>query len=189
MSQTRSQHSARSRAPIDDTAIKWWELYGDSDSKEYYVQNDTDSSHSIVEKKDKSTSTNTISLQRQLAIDEFEKETAVNIEAVKIDERLDPTGRVLKKWKEHVSKIRYEQARKALIKALKLKFEEPGPKHFKLKVRESNIKEEFGDKKSSSNPNNISLGVTKTAVNENQEKVFPIIISGEGNANRDGVSQ
>lgn len=187
MSETHSQHSARSRAPIDDTAIKWWELYGNS--KGYYVQNETDDSHSKVEKEDKSTTTNTLNLQRQLATDAFENEIAQNIDIVQIDERLDPTGRVLKKWREHVSKTRYEHARKALIKALKLKFEEPGRKYFKLKVRESNINEELGELKTSSNPNNALLNVTKTAVNENQEKVVPIILSGEGNANRDGVSQ
>lgn len=188
MSKTPSQHSARSRAPIDDTAIKWWELYGGSDSKAFYIQNETDDSHSKVEKEDKSTSTNTLNLQRQLATDVFEKEIALNTEVVEIDERLDPTGRIVKKWREHVSKIRYEQARKALIKALKLKFEEPGRKHFKLKVRESNSKEDFKETKTSSNPNNTSSSVTKTAVNENQENVDPIIISGEGNVNPDGVS-
>lgn len=187
MSETRSQLSARSRAPINDTAIKWWELYGDSDSKAFYVQNETDNSDSKVEKEDKSTSTSTLNLQRQLATDAFEKEIALNTEAIQIDERLDPTGRVLKKWREHVSKIRYEQARKALIKALKLKFEEPGRKHFKLKVRESNDKEEFGEIKTS-NPNNTSLSATNTAVNESQENFDSIIINEEGNTNRDGVS-
>lgn len=192
MSETRSQLSARSRAPIDDTAVKWWELYGESDSKEYYGQNQTDDS-SKFEKEDKSTSTNTLNVQRQLVTDAFEKEIAQKIEALQIDETLDPTGRVLKKWKEHVSRIRYEQARKALIKALKLKFEEPGRKHFKLhkinKVRQSNIKEKFGEMKTSSNPNTNSLSVSKTAVNENKENVVSTIISEEGNSNRDGVSQ
>lgn len=190
MSETRSHLSARSRAPIDDTAVKWWELYGDRDSKEYYVQNETEDL-SKVEKDDKSTSTNTLDLQRQLATDAFEKEIAQNSEAVQIDERLDPTGRVLKKWKDRVSKIRYEQARKALIKALKLKFEEPGRKYFKLhkinKVRET---EKFGEKETSSNPNDTLLSVTKTEINEKEEKVVPIIvISEEGNSNRGGVSQ
>lgn len=188
MSESNSQLSARSRAPIDDTAIKWWELYGECDSTGYYVQNETDESHSEVEKEDKATSTNTLNLQRELAIDAFEKEIEQVTEA-EIDESLDPTGRVLKKWREQVSRTRYEHARRALIKALKLKFEEPGRKHFKLKVRGNNIKEEFGEAKTSSNDNSTSVNVAKSTVNENQENVAPVIIIGEGNAKRDGVSQ
>lgn len=190
MSETpKSQHSARSRAPIDKTAIKWWELYGDGDSKQFCVQNETDDLHTKIKKEDKSTSTNTLYLQRQLATVAFEKEIAKNIETVQIEERLQPIDTVVKKWKKHVSKIRYKHARKALIEALKLKFEEPGLKHLNLKVHDSNNEDELEEIKRSSNPNPL-LSVVKIAVNENQETVSPTtIISGEGNANLEGASE
>ncbi|CAG9787047.1 unnamed protein product [Diatraea saccharalis] len=118
-SNVKSPHSARSRVPIDNIGVKWWDLYGASEAttSECYVQNEVDVEQTEEQNKivDKSTCTNNL-LQRYSSIKVYKDDNG------KIA-NLNPKDIVLKKWREEQAKAKYEQARKAVIKSLKEKFE------------------------------------------------------------------
>lgn len=101
----KSIHSARSRAPIDNVAAKWWEEFGVIDTKPL-----PDASQETLEPKFKHKSTNTITFPRQKEV------------TYKLNQSKDPKDIVLKKWQEDKAKMNYEKARKALINSLKEKF-------------------------------------------------------------------
>lgn len=117
----KSPHSARSRAPLDDVGITWWELYGNADTKpttddlEDKRRSNNDKVHgktaATKTKVDKSTNT----------VKKLKSDTYKNVVGKTVDSR-EIRERVLKKWREEQAKIRYEAARKALIDSLKLKF-------------------------------------------------------------------
>jgi hypothetical protein len=127
MSNPKSAHSARSRAPIDEIGLKWWEQYGDNQpgqSSEFYEQNEIDIEHNQEQKNiaDKSTSTNTLETQRMLTSQVYKDYIDYTTEPN------NPKDIVLKKWREDQAKAKYEQARKAVINSLKEKFG-AAPKH------------------------------------------------------------
>lgn len=109
----KSTLSARSRAPIDEAGVQWWEQYGNAEDKskssEFYVQNEVASDE--VKIADKSTSTN-------VSDEKFVTFTVSN----NTNSTLTPKDKVLKKWREDQAKAKYEQARKAVINSLKEKF-------------------------------------------------------------------
>lgn len=124
---SESSHSARSRAPIDETGIKWWELYGNegtgNKSDNFYLQNEVGSSQEGDKKlADKATSTSAITDQRKLTSKVYKDFIGNTIQPQ------NPRDVVLKKWREEQAKAKYEQARKAVINSLKEKFGAP-PKH------------------------------------------------------------
>lgn len=109
---TKSPYSARSRAPINEDFVKWWETYGCVD-----LQNDKLTIENTSERTiDNKSNINTLKVQRALTsklYGNFIGKTMKNV---------DPKGKVLKKWREDQAKARYEHARKAVINSLKEKF-------------------------------------------------------------------
>ncbi|XP_052754507.1 rootletin [Galleria mellonella] len=117
----KSPYSARSRAPINETGVKWWELYGGSTVASTSTSDLTyerDKTLATAEKsfEDKSTCTNTLNAQREIVSKIFENRRSNDIK--------DPKDKVLKKWREEQAKAKYEQARKAVINSLKEKFKD-----------------------------------------------------------------
>ncbi|KAJ2947621.1 hypothetical protein O0L34_g17422 [Tuta absoluta] len=128
----RSTYSARSRAPLNEEGIKWWDQYGNDEPTEYYTQNEADTKNTAFEHK--STSTGAEALQEnytkkvsftkdstEKVLEDLEKVVSTLEDNL---EKVDPTEIVLKKRKEIQSKARFEQARTNLINSLKLKFEQ-----------------------------------------------------------------
>ncbi|KAM3959769.1 LOW QUALITY PROTEIN: ciliary rootlet coiled-coil, rootletin [Aphomia sociella] len=120
----KSPHSARSRAPINEIGVKWWDLYGTAGAstsiseQSFYIQNEVLSTvHNALEKsfKDKSTCTNTLNAQREIVSKVYENSINTDVK--------DPKDKV-KKWKAEQTKSKYEQARKAVINSLKEKFKD-----------------------------------------------------------------
>lgn len=98
----KSLHSPRSRAPIDEIGVKWWDQFGGEQTEELTQMS--------CEPKFKNKSTNTTTLTRQ-------KEVTFKLNQSKL-----PKDIVLKKWREDQARMNYEKARKALINSLKEKF-------------------------------------------------------------------
>lgn len=105
-----STHSARSRAPIDEVGVTWWDNFGNQDTRTVHE----DVQHNNEPKfKDKSTNTNTLARQREATAILYQNFIS------------NPKDRVLSKWKEERAKVNYDNARKAIINSLKEKFHEP----------------------------------------------------------------
>ncbi|XP_053606065.1 rootletin isoform X2 [Plodia interpunctella] len=110
----KSTHAARSRAPLDEAGVKWWDLYGTegtSTTSQYYVQNESE----VTETKmfvNKSTCTR--NAQAEIASKNYD-----NLKNIASDE---PKDKVLKEWRDRQARARFEQARKAVINSLKEKF-------------------------------------------------------------------
>ncbi|KAJ0177971.1 hypothetical protein K1T71_006844 [Dendrolimus kikuchii] len=102
-----STRSARSRAPIDEASVQWWERY------ESISDFDRETDVNSVNKQDKSTIVNTLNLQRDLTVKLYSRD---------VKETEDPKDIVLKKWREAKAKKKYEQARLTVINSLKEKF-------------------------------------------------------------------
>lgn len=109
----KSLNIARSRAPINIIGVKWWDLYGEDEK--YCPIDKINNEAQIFTKEDKSTGTDSLSLQRDLTVH------VINNLKSKTQE---PKHIVYKKWKEDQTRKKYEQARKAVIKSLKDKFAE-----------------------------------------------------------------
>ncbi|CAG4970223.1 unnamed protein product [Parnassius apollo] len=110
----------RSRAPLDQTGVRLWELQEETQDTELntFMQKD------IPEKKvieinatktyqDKSTSTDIKNAAIELSFAES---------AFEIDKQKGPKFTVLKKWRERQAKAEHERARKVVINSLKEKF-------------------------------------------------------------------
>lgn len=103
----KSTHSAGSRAPIDEAGVRWWDNFGNQDTRTVHEHVQLNNEPKF---KDKSTNTNTLARQRETS-------TALYQNFVS-----NPKDRVLSKWKEERSKVNYEKARNAIINSLKEKF-------------------------------------------------------------------
>lgn len=125
MSETpKSSHAARSRAPINEAGVRWWNEYGSSDeTTEKFVPEQRQDAGDTKAYEDKCTSTNTLDLHKQFVIKTNHK-TNAKMNEKKID---NPKEIILRKWREELAKTRYEQARKAIINSLKEKFGEKEP--------------------------------------------------------------
>lgn len=110
----KSQLSARSRAPIDEAGIQWWEQYGNAED-DIYVQNEAASGQD-AKSAVKTTSTNA------------SDDRCVSFTDLSTYCPPTPKDKVLKKWREDQAKTKHEQARKAVINSLKEKFG-VSPKH------------------------------------------------------------
>lgn len=121
---TSSPYSPRSRAPIDEAGIKWWELYGDEqntieNTQKSAIPNERPGDRKDDKKTDKSTSTSTPNVlgdRRKLTSKVYKDFIGKTIVTP------NPKDIVLKKWREEQAKAKYEQARKAVINSLKEKF-------------------------------------------------------------------
>lgn len=132
----KSPHSARSRTPIDEAGVKWWELFGNNEPRtsEYYVQNESTVVDEKVENKTshrKSTGTNILDAQREIV--------SKNYENLKHIDSKVPKDKVLKKWREEQAKAKYEQARKAVINSLKEKFRDVPCSNIRSNTKENKI--------------------------------------------------
>lgn len=106
----KSNHSARSRVPIDEAGVTWWDNFGTQDTRT--VNKDVQLNNE-PKFKDKSTNTNTLARQREATAVLYQNFVS------------NPKDRVHSKWKEERSKVNYEKARNAIINSLKEKFREP----------------------------------------------------------------
>ncbi|CAB3236117.1 unnamed protein product [Arctia plantaginis] len=113
--------SARSRAPINAVAEKWWDTYGSENITEDMKPNTSSDNKESKENNsktidNKSTDTSTLELQRTITSKLYGNFMG---KSMKND---DPKVKVLKKWREDQAKARYEHARQAVINSLKEKF-------------------------------------------------------------------
>ncbi|KOB78490.1 Bacterial regulatory s, tetR family protein [Operophtera brumata] len=106
----KSTHSARSRAPIDEAGVTWWDNFGNQDTRT--IEKDVKLNNE-PKFKDKSTNTNILARQREATSILYHNFAS------------SPKDRVLGKWKEERAKVNYEKARNAIISSLKEKFREP----------------------------------------------------------------
>lgn len=105
-----SPHSARSRAPIDEAGVTWWDNFGDQDTRTVHEDVELNNEPKF---KDKSTNTNILARQREATSILYQNFVS------------NPKDRVLRKWKEERAKVNYEKARNAIINSLKEKFRGP----------------------------------------------------------------
>lgn len=126
----KSRHSARSRAPIDEDGAKWWDMYGDHQENTTEIRTHLESNIAGEKNRllksvaDKATTTNNDDIERKLTSNVFNKVVKIESKLEDNVSRADSIDKVVKKWREDQARLRYEQAKLALIKSLKVKFGE-----------------------------------------------------------------
>lgn len=102
----KSPHSARSRAPIDEASIKWWNIFGNTDMQ--YTSHEEIRHFNEPKFKDKSTNTSTKFNQESILKQYYHVST--------------PKDKILNKWRAEQDKLNFDKAKEAVINSLKEKF-------------------------------------------------------------------